>query len=157
MQTHLTDDPRAVIDGVISAARSTPNMPGSIDPYRDDIKRSFHNKDSLQSIIKSLSRENTSFATQTLEILQNKSPISLAITFEQLSRGRSLNFEETMKMEYRIVCRMVRGHDFFEGVRALIIDKDQNPKWSPASIEDITPETIRDYFSPLLDGELALL
>ena len=65
------------------------------------------------------------------------SPTSMKLAFEQLRRGRDLDFDEVMRMEYRIVRRVMEGHDFYEGVRAAILDKDKNPKWSPARLEDV--------------------
>jgi hypothetical protein len=83
------------------------------------------------------------------------SPTSLKLTFEQLRRGATLDFDETMKMEFRIVRRILEGHDFYEGVRALIVDKDKSPRWSPAAVEAVSDEAIAAYFEPLVE-ELAL-
>jgi len=90
-----------------------------------------------------------------LRILKRMSPTSLRLTFEQLRRGRALDFDENMKMEFRLVNRVMRGHDFYEGVRALIVDKDKAPRWSPASIEGVSDADISKYFEPL-ENELSL-
>ena len=83
------------------------------------------------------------------------SPTSMKLTFEQLKRGALLNFDDVMRMEYRMVRRVMEGHDFFEGVRATIVDKDKNPRWSPASVEGVSDAEVAKYFEPLAD-ELAL-
>ena len=89
--------------------------------------------------------------------LRSKSPTSLAVTFEQIRRGRDLSFEEAMALEYRIVSRIVRGHDFPEGVRATIIDKDGAPHWRPASLAELDPSAIEAHFAPLGADELQAL
>jgi enoyl-CoA hydratase len=61
-----------------------------------------------------------------------------------------------MRLEYRLVHRFVAGHDFREGVRALIIDKDNRPKWRPSSLEDVTAADVEAYFRPLPGGDLSL-
>lgn len=89
------------------------------------------------------------FARQTAQTIRTKSPTSLSITFRQLRLGAELTFREAMKMEFRIVSRVLDGVDFYEGVRAAVIDKDQSPRWTPSSLEDIDPEAIEAYFAPL--------
>jgi enoyl-CoA hydratase len=68
--------------------------------------------------------------------------------------GPSLDFIAAMNLEFRIVSRIIGGHDFYEGVRAVIIDKDQKPVWSPARIEGVKSQEIAAYFAPLSGGEL---
>ena len=84
------------------------------------------------------------------------SPTSMRLTFEQMKRGHELDFDDAMKMEFRIVRRVMEGHDFFEGVRAQIIEKDRNPKWKPASLADVKDAGIAQYFEPLGEEELEL-
>lgn len=94
------------------------------------------------------------FAAETAAAMRSKSPTSMAIALEQMKRGRSLSFEEAMALEYRIVARIGAGHDFYEGVRAVIVDKDQKPLWRPAAIEDLRDEDIALYFAPRPEDEL---
>jgi enoyl-CoA hydratase len=91
------------------------------------------------------------FASKTLETLQAKSPTSMAIALEQVKRGASMGFADVMRMEYRIVCRIADGLDFYEGVRAVIVDKDQRPLWTPARLEELDPAAIARHFAPLAD------
>jgi len=72
-----------------------------------------------------------------------------------LRRGKALTFEDCMRLEYRIVSRMVHGHDFYEGVRAVIIDKDNQPAWQPARLRDVSDAAVDAYFAPL-EAELEL-
>lgn len=96
------------------------------------------------------------FAAKLLQTLAVKSPTSLAITFEQMRRGATLDFAEAMHTEYRIVWRVARSHEFYEGVRAVVIDKDHAPRWQPASLEALDPQVIAGYFASLGDNELVL-
>jgi len=93
----------------------------------------------------------STFAAETLATMRMKSPTSMAIALEQMRRGAALSFAEAMRMEYRIVSRIAAGHDFLEGVRAAIVDKDQKPVWRPGRIEDIDEREIERHFAPLPD------
>ena len=105
--------------------------------------------ENLDTIIESLSVDTSSWAQKTYTSLLKKSPTSLAITFQQLQRGRTLSFEQCMQLEYRMVNRIFSGHDFFEGTRAVVIDKDNDPHWNPPSLADISKGDIDAYFAPL--------
>ncbi len=109
---------------------------------------------SIDKIMYSLSKSNTKWSINTLEELKKKSPTSLAVTIEQFRRAIKLDFKEYMIMEYRINQACMKKHDFYEGVRANLVDKDRNPKWSPNSIELLSPDIINDHFKILEDGEL---
>jgi enoyl-CoA hydratase len=86
--------------------------------------------------------------------LAGRSPTSVAIAFEQMRRGGKLDFEQAMQLEYRIVSRIVRGHDFVEGVRALIIDKDNRPVWTPGTFEALDEAAVAAHFAALPGGDL---
>ena len=85
-----------------------------------------------------------------------KSPTSLKITFRQLREGKSLAFDDCMRMEFRMVSRVMDGKDFYEGVRATIIDKDNDPMWQPETLAEVSDADVDAYFAPLGDGELKL-
>lgn len=89
------------------------------------------------------------FAADLVAGMAKRSPTSMAIAMEQIRRGASLDFEAAMVLEFRIVSRIVHGHDFYEGVRALIIDKDNRPQWRPDSIAGLDPAAIAAHFQPL--------
>jgi enoyl-CoA hydratase len=87
-------------------------------------------------------------------LLRQKSPTSLKVTLRALREGARLSFDDCMRMEYRLACRFMQGHDFFEGVRALLIDKDNKPDWRPATLETVTADMVAAYFAPLPEGDL---
>ena len=117
---------------------------------RAAIDRHFSHR-SLGAIIASLAKAGPDdlFAAQTLAGLAKKSPTSMALAIEQVTRGAVLDFKAAMVMEFRIVSRLVHEPDFYEGVRALIIDKDNSPVWSPACLDHLDPAAIAAHFAPL--------
>jgi len=96
------------------------------------------------------------FAQTCLDTMATRSPTSMAVTFRQLREGAYLSMDECMRMEYRIVNRMLTGHDFYEGIRAVLVDRDNAPVWEPASLAAIDPAAIDAYFAPLDGPELDL-
>jgi enoyl-CoA hydratase len=87
--------------------------------------------------------------------IRTKAPLSLKIALAQMRRGRNWSFEECMRAEFRVVSRVAYGHDFYEGIRAVIIDKDNRPRWHPSTLADATAESVERHFAPLR-SELAL-
>lgn len=108
---------------------------------------------SVTAIIDALRAENDVWADEQANILATRSPLSLSVALEQLRRGRDLTaFEGAMRMEYRIAARILRSHDFSEGVRAVLEDKDHKPVWSPARLAEVTPAMIAAVFAPFEDA-----
>ncbi len=95
-------------------------------------------------------------AAQWAATIRTKSPTSLALAHEQMVRGKAMDFSATMRMEFRIVSRLCRGHDFYEGVRAVIIDKDQAPVWRPDTLSALDRDAIAGHFETLGADELPL-
>ncbi len=118
---------------------------------RDFIARSFA-APSLAAIlaeIEAACRAGSTFAQTTLKVLRSRSPTSLAIAFRQMQLGAGLDFDAALRMEFRVASRIVYGHDFYEGVRAALIDKDHAPCWEPASVDAIAAADIDAHFAPL--------
>lgn len=111
--------------------------------------------DVLQNVIREAGQGNE-FGESTLKVLRKMSPTSLAVAFRQVRAGAALTMDECMRMEFRIVSRMLVGHDFYEGIRAAVIDKDRNPLWQPEALEEIVSNEIDGYFADLGDKELSL-
>ena len=127
--------------------------PAPIDPLRPLIGDCFAGG-SVEAILAGLDAAAAP-GPELASTIRAKSPTSLKIAFEQMQIGGGLTFEEAMRTEYRVVTRLARGHDFYEGVRALIIDKDNAPRWSPPTLDAVTDADIARHFTPL-DDELPL-
>ena len=100
--------------------------------------------------------QGSEFARKTAATMRTKSPTSLAVALEQMRRGGSLDFEDAMRTEFRIVSRIIAGHDFYEGVRAAIIDKDGAPRWRPATLDAVDARVVEGHFADLGLAELEL-
>ncbi|MFZ1679736.1 MAG: enoyl-CoA hydratase/isomerase family protein, partial [Rhizobiaceae bacterium] len=96
------------------------------------------------------------FAATTLRVLATKSPTSLNVAFRQIREGAGLSMDECMRMEYRILSRMLVGPDFYEGIRAAVIDKDNAPRWRPATLDAVEMADVVAHFAPLGEKELRL-
>ena len=127
---------------------------------RTEIDQAFHGKDRVEDIVATLESmgSESQFAQSTLEALKQMSPTSLKVTLEGLKRGLKLNnVGECLAMEYRIVqTAMKEGSDFYDGIRAALVDKDGEPKWNPARLEDVTDGMVDSFFDDLGDDELQL-
>ena len=88
--------------------------------------------------------------------MRTKSPLSLKIALAQVRRGKNWDFETCMRAEFRIVSRVIKAHDFYEGVRAVIVDKDNAPRWQPATLAAVSEADVERHFAPLGAGELVL-
>jgi enoyl-CoA hydratase len=110
--------------------------------------------DTVEQIFAALEADGSDWALAQLAILKTKSPQSLKITLRQLRTGAGLpSFADNMAMEYRLGGRVVRTHDFQEGVRAVVVDKDNTPAWSPADLSGVTDADLDLLFAPLPAGE----
>jgi enoyl-CoA hydratase len=101
------------------------------------------------------SHDGTGHAAATAALIRTKSPTSVKIALAQMRRGATLDFNECMRTEYRIVSRVMRGHDMYEGIRSVIVDKDQALRWQPAMLEAVSAADVEAYFAALTD-ELVL-
>lgn len=93
-------------------------------------------------------------AAKAADLIETRSPISVSVALEALRRAAKLDtLEDVLRQEYRTSCGALRSHDFVEGIRAQVVDKDRNPKWSPASLAAVTTADVEEYFTPV-DREL---
>jgi enoyl-CoA hydratase/carnithine racemase len=99
--------------------------------------------------LKGLASHNSPILAKAAQNFMNGSPTSAYVIFEQLKRGKTLSLHECFQMEYTMAVRCCHGHDFSEGVRAVLIDKDQKPHWNPSTLEGVSAELIARHFKPL--------
>jgi enoyl-CoA hydratase len=110
--------------------------------------------DQLEDILKALEEDESDWAQTELATLRSKSPLSCKVSLRLMAEGaKRTSFADEMKVEYALAGRIVRTHDFREGVRALLIDKSGNPEWDPARPEDVTDEMLDVLFAPLPETE----
>lgn len=130
--------------------------PAPLAQHRSAIDRCFA-AESVEEVLARLEADGTPWAQETASVLRRKSPTSLKVTMRQLQVGAKLEtFAAAMRMEYRLARHCMRAPDFYEGVRAAVIDKDQAPRWQPASLEDVSDEVVARYFEPLEEADLDL-
>jgi enoyl-CoA hydratase len=141
-------------DPVLRSFQESPGEP-PLAALREDIDRTF-SQESVEGILAALDSEGSEWATRVAAGLRKKSPTSLKVTFRQLREGRHLSFDDCLRMEFRMVNRMTGGHDFREGVRALLIDKDNAPRWQPQDLSAMSDTAVAEYFAPLAQGELVI-
>ena len=106
----------------------------------------------IEAVIERLAgARDAPFAQRLIKGMARKSPTSMKIALAQMQLGATLTFRQAMQTEFRIVSRIVTGMDFYEGVRAQIIDKDQQPAWQPPTLAGVTAQMVSDHFAPLAD------
>jgi enoyl-CoA hydratase len=132
----------------------TPAM-GPVGDNLDAIEAAF-GADTVESILARLDASESDFARTTAAAIRAKSPTSVLIAFEQMKRGGALSFNGCMKLEYRIVSRILQGTEFYEGIRAVLVDKDQSPNWSPSRFGQVDSAELASYFEEPTDGDLPL-
>jgi enoyl-CoA hydratase len=110
--------------------------------------------DRLENVLAALEEDGSEWASTELATLRTKSPLSCKVSLRLLAEGAArTSFTEEMRAEYALAGRVVRTHDFREGVRALLIDKTGNPQWDPANPEEVTDEMLDVLFAPLPPSE----
>ena len=130
-------------------AASIPPPPAAIEAQRADIDRLFAS-DRYEDILAALKADGSEWAQAQLATLATKSPQTIKVALKQLAMGATFtDFADNMKNEFRIACHVLRRPDFIEGVRAVIVDKDNAPKWDPATPEGATDALIDSLFAPL--------
>jgi enoyl-CoA hydratase len=109
---------------------------------------------SVEAILAALDSEGSDWAGETAEIMRKKSPLALKVTLRQLRKAKHLDFDQAIVMEYRLARHFMAGHEFFEGVRAAVIDKDRKPRWNPPTLGEVTDVLVESCFAPADGADL---
>jgi enoyl-CoA hydratase len=140
---------KAAIDGFATGETS-----GPVAATRPQIDRWFAH-DRMEDVVSDLQRDGSELAQSTLKTLNEKSPRGMVVALRLLRLARaSSSLEQCLVREYRAALEVFASDDFREGIRAAVIDKDRNPKWSPPGIEDVTAEIVAPYFAEIGADEL---
>ncbi len=144
------------VDAVLAAFASDPE-PAPLAGKAGVIAETF-GKGSVALILAALDGvegEEAEWAQKTAATIRAKSPMSVEIAFRQLRAGIALGFQDCMRLEFRIVSRIMTDHDFYEGVRAVIVDKDNRPQWRPDTLEALDRQAVDAHFEPPSGGDLS--
>jgi enoyl-CoA hydratase len=148
------------VDAILSAF-SEATGEGPIGSRRAAIDRLFAGNP-VEDILAGLDREagsggvDAEWARKIAAGMRGKSPLSLKVALAQVRRGGAWDFETCMRTEFRIVSRIIHGHDFYEGVRAVIVAKDNEPRWQPSTVAEVSMAQVEQHFAPLGNDELRL-
>ena len=133
------------VEAVLAAVAETPAGVPETAPLAAEIDAAFGGG-SIEEIIANLEHAGD-WGRNTAKLLATRSPTSLKLTLRGLHEALSLDFDGCMRMEYWMTLQVLRGHDLYEGVRAILIDRDQHPRWNPQSLEQVTNQQIDQYFA----------
>ncbi|MDE2335894.1 MAG: enoyl-CoA hydratase/isomerase family protein, partial [Alphaproteobacteria bacterium] len=143
------------LEAILKSFAQKPEPLSDLVPYREKIDSCF-GYDSIAEIFAALERDASPWALGTLEALKAVSPSSLKITLQQIRRGAKMDFADVMAMEYRLSQACIDRPDFYEGVRAALIDKDRAPRWNPATAAKVKDADVEACFQSLGAQELVL-
>lgn len=155
LKSPSAEDVSRVLESYQSQSSLDAEKPFILKKHLSDIDRLF-SASSVEGIVKNLKTDGSEFAKKQTETLSKMSPTSLKITLKQLQAGASLSLQDVLVMEYRLSQACMRGYDFYEGVRAVLVDKDQNPKWNPSTLEEVSDQMVEQCFSSLGEKDLTL-
>ncbi|XP_049904122.1 3-hydroxyisobutyryl-CoA hydrolase, mitochondrial [Epinephelus moara] len=155
LKSPSAEDVSKVLDSYQNQSSLDSEKPFVLDKHMSDIDRLF-SPSSVEGIVQNLKADGSEFANKQAEILSKMSPTSLKITYRQLQAGATLSLQDVLVMEYRLSQACMRGCDFYEGVRAVLVDKDQNPKWNPSTLEEVSEQAVEQCFSSLGEKDLTL-
>jgi enoyl-CoA hydratase len=140
------------LEALLDEADSTPPR-AALALHKAEIDRLFADDDH-ESILAALDQDGSPWAREQFAALRTKSPQACKVSLRLLYDGaRMQDFADEMRQEYAVATRVVQRHDFVEGVRALLVDKDNQPRWNPSSPEGVTEHMIDTIFAPLPEDE----
>lgn len=124
----------------------------SLAPYLEQINTCFAPQ-TIEGILAELDKDGSEWAQGTMKTLSKMSPTSLKVSLKELHLGAKMNLQECLQMEYRLAVGCLSNKDFYEGVRALLIDKDQKPSWNPKTLTGVTDKIVNSYFNKLPEDQ----
>lgn len=145
-----TRDAERALAASLDALNESSGVPKALTPENVARINRIFAADSVEAILAALEKDGSDWAQAQVKTLAMRSPQALKVTFRQLREGaRMPGFADQMRQEFRIALRVSKRHDFIEGVRAMIVDKDNKPKWDPPTLAGVTHEMLDEIFAPL--------
>ncbi|MEE2996172.1 MAG: enoyl-CoA hydratase/isomerase family protein [Pseudomonadota bacterium] len=151
---NFSGDRFAAIDTIIDDFTSD-TVGSGLQEKQADIDRLFA-ADDMETIIGTLQNDGSKLAMDCLSAFDRMSPTSLKVTARQITENPGVSIRDSLVLEYRLVSQTLLRHDFYEGIRAALIDKDHDPQWKPATLADVTSDYIDEHFASLGDQELII-
>ncbi|MBN9000481.1 MAG: enoyl-CoA hydratase/isomerase family protein [Rhizobiales bacterium] len=163
--------PAAAFDAIVDALAGSGDVEAVLAPYRSattppetlgavdaEIARIFATGtvDAILARLDAVEGQHAPFFGRAADAIRSKSPTSLKIVLRQIRAARALDFDDCIRLDYRIAHQILTGHDFYEGVRAALVDKDRNPRWRPATLAEVDARTVEAHFVPPAEGDLEL-
>ncbi len=148
-------EPSEALDWILEAFARAPEDETVLDRHRERIDRCF-GADSVEGVLAALEADGHEWSLTQRDAILTKSPTSTRIAFRQIRAGAGLEFENCMRLEYRLARYCMTHPDFYAGVRAVIVDKDNRPRWQPATLDEATDTYVAEAFAPLGPEELSL-
>lgn len=132
----------------VLAASAEDSGPAPLAAHRVELDTAFA-ADSAEDAIERFERMGAEWGRDVAQIIRARSPLATKIAFREIRAGEKIDFDACMAMEFAIASRIIATHDFAEGIRAALIDKDRVPKWHPPSFADVGDEKISEFFAPV--------
>jgi len=142
-ETNPKENLTELIDSFVEKSESTSE---NLAEFQEKIDQHF-NYDTVEEIIASLDSDSSDFAQNTKENMLSKSPVSLKVTLKQLKKGEGKSFAECLSLDLTIATNFMKHHDFYEGVRSVLVDKDQNPDYDYKQLSDVSDEMVESFFT----------
>lgn len=136
------------IGSVLSEFSASPEGGAELQENADIIDECFAGND-VRDVIENLRKHDSLWARQQAEIIESRSPMSLKVSLAHLRMTKNMSFDEVTAQDFTLAQHFMKGHDFYEGVRAVLVDKDNQPVWEPTGLEDVTLDMVQDYFRPI--------
>lgn len=144
IEADLSHDAHARVDACLQRF-AMPMHPAPILELQQAVQACFSHND-IDLIMVALNKVDSDWHRETMAILQQKAPLSLKVTLAQMQKAEPMSMADCIKMDYCLVGHFMRDHDFYEGVRALLVDKDKSPHWQPKQLSLVTNAMVADYF-----------
>lgn len=145
LEADLSMEAPARVDALLQRFTNPIHTPSILEDCGASVEASF-GFETMEAIMASLAKTDEAWHQSTLDGLLQKSPLSLLVTLTQLQKAKTMTLAECLAMDYGLAAHFMRDHDFYEGIRALLVDKDKSPQWQPASLSAVSAQTIDHYF-----------